>query len=1022
MSNADRIEELRSKYEENPRRYFAPLANEYRKAGDLAQAIAICREHLPKQPGHMSGYIVFGQTLFEAQSLDDARSVFEQALTLDPENLIALKHLGDIARLKGENSVARRWYARVLDADPRNDDIASQLAALGAPTPAMSQPAIPEPAPYQSQPQDEAVGVFATFDPTSLLDVPADAASIAGGNEFWAPTPENRPPVHHEPLDLDFPESPEPEAHAEIDEAEFEEGIIAPEWPDTADLVARVVTPMRSATPIAVPAIPEAMEAFGRELTDPVEEPSVDLQPADELVDAFVPPEVSVRAAQTPETAVAEAADDLLEFSTAEFAVPHIEHVAKPSHNVAGDTISPQAAIDTADEPRFEEHAFEPSVMADEAGHDEPETLDLADIADEPAAIMPFASPVEIVAETTVPAAPSWSDASEELPVYAADSFSLDADPVDVAAADEMLVDELLHDSTLIESSNDTGSLIGESLESPVTDAAEFAEPVSVGTFEPLEAVAFEEALTEAAVGAPEIDADVTSEIPVEPADADEALVTAEWSEPESVPVTATGAASVADDDDVSFAAGLPWESALSAGDLEETAEFPVQTSLRRGAHDAEDRSAIEQADANVAGYPEVHVEAQPEALDSSLSVPEESFAAISSELEHERSASDFDATGDIAADDISSDDIATDVAFETAASSESVEDVFAEVVTPETSVFEPVAEAAPDTKVPEDKAPTFVTETMAELLISQGFRSRAIDVYEELVRRRPHDPVLVSRLAQLRALEQAEGEQAATAARAATPRYNTPVSSTPLSNTPIVNQAIAPTPLYNTPISNTPIFNTPVYATPHAGTPHAGAPQAVTPLSVTPLSSTPVSSTPIASAALSDRFANERAQAFRTAREKFAELSRRRVARRTPTHATAVSEDPAEGLSSLFGTSAPTNTDELAARALAVAFGPVQDSGESLFDPRPTPTSSMPIRALTPRANTAIPSATNLDTRSDRLPSADYSFDKFFPDPAMASRETSSPTTFASPPTGSQPVNEDLAQFSAWLKGLNNT
>ena len=54
MSTAARIEELRNKFEENPRRYFAPLANELRKAGDLTQAIALCREHLPKQPGHMA--------------------------------------------------------------------------------------------------------------------------------------------------------------------------------------------------------------------------------------------------------------------------------------------------------------------------------------------------------------------------------------------------------------------------------------------------------------------------------------------------------------------------------------------------------------------------------------------------------------------------------------------------------------------------------------------------------------------------------------------------------------------------------------------------------------------------------------------------------------------------------------------------------------------------------------------------------------------------------------------------------
>ena len=64
MANSARIDELKKKFDENPRRYFAPLANEYRKAGDPDQAIAICREFLPQQPGHMSGHIVYGQALF----------------------------------------------------------------------------------------------------------------------------------------------------------------------------------------------------------------------------------------------------------------------------------------------------------------------------------------------------------------------------------------------------------------------------------------------------------------------------------------------------------------------------------------------------------------------------------------------------------------------------------------------------------------------------------------------------------------------------------------------------------------------------------------------------------------------------------------------------------------------------------------------------------------------------------------------------------------------------------------------
>jgi hypothetical protein len=152
MASSPRIDDLRKKFEENPRRYFAPLANEYRKAGEIEEAISICREYLPQQPGHMSGHIVFGQALYEARLFDESKAVFETALTLDPENLIALRHLGDIALLVGDNEAARGWYKRVLDADPRNEEIQSQLALLDkpaseAPTAAttIEAPAVPDP-------------------------------------------------------------------------------------------------------------------------------------------------------------------------------------------------------------------------------------------------------------------------------------------------------------------------------------------------------------------------------------------------------------------------------------------------------------------------------------------------------------------------------------------------------------------------------------------------------------------------------------------------------------------------------------------------------------------------------------------------------------------------------------------------------------------------------------------------------------------------------------------------------------
>ena len=197
MVSSARIDELRKKFDENPRRYFAPLANEYRKAGDLEQAVFICQEYLPQQPGHMSGHIVFGQTLFEMGRFDEAKSVFETALSLDPENLIALRHLGDIARQTGDIAAARIWYQRVLEADPRNEEIAHVLAALlepaaagesivisPAPTP-LATPTVPppsEPAPAAAQPEIPAGGfqIEKSEDRTGLEPSRTVAAEPAG--------------------------------------------------------------------------------------------------------------------------------------------------------------------------------------------------------------------------------------------------------------------------------------------------------------------------------------------------------------------------------------------------------------------------------------------------------------------------------------------------------------------------------------------------------------------------------------------------------------------------------------------------------------------------------------------------------------------------------------------------------------------------------------------------------------------------------------------------------------------------
>ncbi|HZS59509.1 MAG TPA: tetratricopeptide repeat protein [Gemmatimonadaceae bacterium] len=192
MAISARIEELERKFNENPRRYFAPLANEYRKAGDLTQAISICRTYVPQQPAHMSGHIVFGQALFEAGEFEEARGVFESALQLDPENLIALRHLGDIARERGELTAARTWYRRVLDADPRNAEVVSLLSSIDG---------LPDAQAQRQSSQVEALSGWQDINPERTLELPPTLAT---------PTPPTVEPPVQPPVQETIASAPTP--------------------------------------------------------------------------------------------------------------------------------------------------------------------------------------------------------------------------------------------------------------------------------------------------------------------------------------------------------------------------------------------------------------------------------------------------------------------------------------------------------------------------------------------------------------------------------------------------------------------------------------------------------------------------------------------------------------------------------------------------------------------------------------------------------------------------------------------
>jgi tetratricopeptide (TPR) repeat protein len=123
------IEKLERRYAENPKgRNFAPLADAYRKAGQLDQAIELCTSGLEHHPDYVSAHIVYGRCLIDQHNDDNAAAVFRKVLALDPENVIALKVLAEIGGRSGRLDEAVTWLTKLLAADPMNGEAAEALA------------------------------------------------------------------------------------------------------------------------------------------------------------------------------------------------------------------------------------------------------------------------------------------------------------------------------------------------------------------------------------------------------------------------------------------------------------------------------------------------------------------------------------------------------------------------------------------------------------------------------------------------------------------------------------------------------------------------------------------------------------------------------------------------------------------------------------------------------------------------------------------------------------------------------
>lgn len=119
------------RYQENPgSRLFAPLAEAYRKAGLLDEAVEICREGLAQHPAFIGGRVALARALFDQQNFEEVVQELQSVVLDAPDNLVAQRLMAESCLLLGRMAEALGAYKMLLYYSPSDAEIAKLVQEL----------------------------------------------------------------------------------------------------------------------------------------------------------------------------------------------------------------------------------------------------------------------------------------------------------------------------------------------------------------------------------------------------------------------------------------------------------------------------------------------------------------------------------------------------------------------------------------------------------------------------------------------------------------------------------------------------------------------------------------------------------------------------------------------------------------------------------------------------------------------------------------------------------------------------
>lgn len=119
------------KYQEDPgSRVFAPLAEAYRKAGLIDEAIEIAREGLRIHPGFIGGRVALARALFDQQKYEAVIDELQAVARDVPDNLVAQRLLAESYLMVGRVIEALGAFKMLLYFSPQDAETAKLVQEL----------------------------------------------------------------------------------------------------------------------------------------------------------------------------------------------------------------------------------------------------------------------------------------------------------------------------------------------------------------------------------------------------------------------------------------------------------------------------------------------------------------------------------------------------------------------------------------------------------------------------------------------------------------------------------------------------------------------------------------------------------------------------------------------------------------------------------------------------------------------------------------------------------------------------